>query len=65
VLQAEVTFNPDTYGPGFGIDVGGVAQSNAADVDAGTFNGTDTVTVTVPALAPGANVVITFQATVD
>jgi uncharacterized repeat protein (TIGR01451 family) len=65
VLQAEVTFNPDTYGVGLGIDVDGSALTNAADLDAATFNGTDTVTVTVPALAPGASVVITFQATVD
>jgi uncharacterized repeat protein (TIGR01451 family) len=64
VLSTDVTFRPDTYAVGFGIDVGGVAQSNAADADQGSEAG-GTVTVTVPSLAAGASVVITFQVTVD
>ena len=36
VLSGDVTFEPDTYGVGFGIDLDGVAQSNAADLDQGS-----------------------------
>lgn len=64
VLQAEVTFAPDTYGVGQGIQVGGVPMTNAADPDAATFAGS-TVTVTVPTLAVNSSVVIVFRATVD
>jgi len=49
---------------GFGIDLDGVPQSNVLDLDQGTEAG-GTVTVTVPALAPGASTVITFRVSVD
>jgi uncharacterized repeat protein (TIGR01451 family) len=64
VLQADVTFNPDTYGVGQGIQVDGAPLTNAADADAATF-AADTVTVTVPNLAVNTSVVIVFRATVD
>lgn len=64
VLPGDVTFEPDTYAVGFGIDLDGVAQSNAADLDQGSEAG-GTVTVTVPSLAPGASAVITFRVSVD
>jgi len=64
VLQADVTFNPDTYAVGQGIQVDGAPLTNAADVDAASFAGS-TVTVTVPTLAINSSVVIVFRATVD
>jgi hypothetical protein len=63
-MPANVTFQPDTYGVGNGIDLGGVAQSNAADADQGTF-AAGTVTVTIPSLAPAASAVITFRVAVN
>lgn len=64
VLPATVTFAPDTYGAGQGIQVDGTPLSNAADADAATFAGS-TVTVTVPSLAVNSSVVIRFRATVN
>ncbi|MEX2207313.1 MAG: hypothetical protein WEF50_13880 [Myxococcota bacterium] len=64
VLPGDVTFATDTYGAGFGIDLDGLALSNAVDADAGSEAG-GTVTVTVPTLAAGASAVITFQVTVN
>ena len=64
VLQAEVTFAPDTYAVGQGIRVDGAPMTNAADADAASFAGS-TVTVAVPTLAINTSVVITFRATVD
>lgn len=64
VLPGDVTFEADTYGAGFGIDLDTVAQSNAVDLDQGSEVG-GTVTVTVPSLAPGASAVITFRVSVD
>ncbi len=64
VLSGDVTFNPDTYAVGQGIDLGGVPQTNVVDGDAGSF-AAGTVTVTLPSLAPGASAVITFRVTVD
>jgi len=64
VIPAGVTFAPDTYALGFGIDLGGAAQSNIVDGDAGSF-GAGTVTVSLPTLAPGASAVITFRVTVN
>jgi uncharacterized repeat protein (TIGR01451 family) len=64
VMPANVTFQPNTYGAGNGIDLGGVAQTNAADADQGTF-AAGTVTVTIPSLAPGASSVITFRVAVN
>lgn len=64
VLPGDVSFAPDTYGVGFGIDLDGTPQSNAADADQGSEAG-GTVTVTVPSLAAGASAVITFRVTVD
>jgi len=64
VLPGDVLFEPDTYAVGFGIDLDGVAQSNALDLDQGSEAG-GTVTVTVPSLAPGASAVITFRVSVD
>jgi len=58
VIPAGVTFVPAS------IDLGGVAQSDALDLDAGSF-GAGTVTVTLPTLAPGASAVITFRVTVN
>jgi len=63
-MPANVTFQPDAYAVGFGIRVGGVNQSNAADADAGSF-GAGTVTVTIASLAPGASTVITFRVAVN
>jgi len=64
VMPANVTFQPNTYGAGQGMQVGGVAQTNAADADQGTF-AANTVTVTIPSLAPGASSVITFRVAVN
>jgi uncharacterized repeat protein (TIGR01451 family) len=64
VLPGDVSFRPDTYGVGFGIDLDGTAQSNAADADQGSEAG-GTVTVTVPSLAADDDAVITFRVTVD
>jgi uncharacterized repeat protein (TIGR01451 family) len=64
VMPANVTFQPNTYGAGDGIQVGGVAKTNASDADEGTF-GAGTVTVTIPSLAPGASSVIKFQVAVN
>jgi uncharacterized repeat protein (TIGR01451 family) len=64
VLQADLTFNPDTYAVGQGIQVDGAPMTNAADADAATFAG-NTVSVTVPTLAINTSVVIVFRATVD
>ncbi len=64
VMPANVTFQPNTYGAGNGIDLGGVAQTNAADADQGTF-AAGTVTVTIPSLAPAASAVITFRVAVN
>jgi uncharacterized repeat protein (TIGR01451 family) len=64
VMPANVTFQPDTYGVGNGIDLDATPQSNAADADQGTF-AANTVTVTIPALAPGASAVITFRVAVQ
>jgi uncharacterized repeat protein (TIGR01451 family) len=64
VMPANVTFQPNTYGAGQGIQLGGVAQTNAADADQGTF-AANTVTVTIPSLAPGASSVITFRVAVN
>jgi uncharacterized repeat protein (TIGR01451 family) len=64
VMPANVTFQPNTYGAAQGIDLGGVAQTNAADADQGTF-AANTVTVTLPSLAPGASSVITFRVAVN
>jgi len=64
VMPANVTFQTGTYGAGDGIQVDGVAQSNAADADQGTF-AANTVTVTIPSLAPGASSVIKFRVAVN
>jgi uncharacterized repeat protein (TIGR01451 family) len=64
VLPGNVTFQANQYGAGQGIDLGGVAQTNAADADQGTF-AAGTVTVTVPSLAPAASAVITFRVAVN
>ncbi len=64
VLPANVTFATDTYGVGNGIDLDGVAKTNLADADEGTF-GAGTVTVTVPDLNPGVSSTITFRVTVN
>jgi len=64
VLPGDVAFEPDTYGVGFGIDLDGVPQSNAADADQGSA-AAGTVTVTVPSLAPGASAIITFRVSVN
>jgi len=64
VMPVNVTFQPNTYGAGNGIDLGGVAQTNAADADQGTF-AAGTVTVTIPSLAPAASAVITFRVAVN
>lgn len=66
VMPANVTFQVDGYAVGFGIRVGGVNQSNAADADSADFNvGTSTVTATVASLAPGASTVVTFRVAVQ
>ena len=64
VVPANVTFAPDTYAVGQGIDLGGTPQTNVVDGDAGSF-GAGTVTVTLPTLAAGASAVITFRVTVN
>lgn len=64
VMPANVAFNLDGYAVGFGIRVGGVNQTNAADADAGSF-AANTVTVTIPSILPGASSVVTFQVTVQ
>jgi uncharacterized repeat protein (TIGR01451 family) len=66
VLPGDVTFAPDTYGVGMGINLDGAPQTNAADspTDESSF-AAGTVTVTVPTLAAGASTVITFRVTVD
>ena len=66
VLPGDVLFSPDTYGVGFGIDLDGTPQTNAADspTDESSF-AAGTVTVAVPSLAAGASAVITFRVTVD
>jgi uncharacterized repeat protein (TIGR01451 family) len=64
VLPAAVTFQPNTYGAGQGIQQDAAPLTNAADADAGTF-AAGTVTVTVPSLAPGASTVIVFRVAVN
>jgi uncharacterized repeat protein (TIGR01451 family) len=64
VLPGNVTFQPNTYGAGQGIDLGGTPLTNASDADAGTF-AAGQVTVTIPTLAPGASSVIKFQVAVN
>jgi len=64
VMPGNVTFQPDTYASGQGIQVGGSPVTNAADADAGTF-AANTVTVTIASLAPGASTVITFRVAVQ
>jgi len=63
-MPANVTFQANTYGAGDGIQVDGVAQTNAADADQGTF-AANTVTVTIPSLAPGASSTIKFRVSVN
>ena len=57
-LPADVTYTAAS------IVVDAVPQSDALDVDAGSF-GAGTVTVSIPSLAPGASSVITFRVTVN
>jgi len=64
VMPGNVLFQVDAYAVGFGIRVGGVDQTNAADADAGSF-AANTVTVTIASLAPGASTAITFRVAVQ
>jgi len=64
VMPANVTFQPDTYAVGSGINLGGAPQTNATGDDQGQFSA-NTVTVTIPSLAPGASEVITFRVAVN
>jgi hypothetical protein len=64
VLPGNVTFQTGTYGAGNGIQVDGVAKTNAADGDNGSF-AAGTVTVTIPSLAPNASSVIKFRVAVN
>jgi len=64
VVPAGVTFAPDTYAVGKGIDVGGTSMTNIVDGDTGSF-GAGTVTVTVPSLAVNSSTIITFRVTVN
>jgi len=64
VLPATVAFQTGTYGAGNGIQVDGVAKTNAADGDNGSF-AAGTVTVTIPSLAPNTSSVIKFRVAVN
>ncbi len=64
VLPGDVTFEPDTYNSGEGIDLDGTPLTNATLDDDGEFDA-GTVTVRVPSLAPGASAVITFRVSVN
>jgi len=64
VIPAGVTFAPDTYAVGSGIDLDGVPQTNVTGDDDAEFTA-GTVTVTLPTLAPNTSTVITFRVTVN
>jgi uncharacterized repeat protein (TIGR01451 family) len=65
VLPGSVTFQPNTYAAGQGIQVGGTPRTNTnGDADGADYTGT-TVTVTIASLAPAASTVITFRVAVN
>jgi len=63
-VPANTTFNANAYGAGMGVQVNGVAMTNAADADAVTVSGTS-ITVTIASIAAGATTQIVYQTTVN
>ena len=63
-IPNNTTFSANAYGAGMGVQVNGVAMTNAADADAATVSG-GSITVIISTLAPGATTQVKFKTTVN
>ncbi|MGA9406911.1 MAG: hypothetical protein WBW71_07245, partial [Bacteroidota bacterium] len=63
-IPNNTTFNANGYGTGMGVQIDGVAKTNASDGDGVTVSG-GSITVTISTLAPGVTTQIKFQTTVN
>lgn len=63
-IPNNTTFNANGYGAGMGVQIDGVAKTNASDGDGVTVGG-GSITVTITSLAPGVTTQIKYQTTVN
>ena len=63
-IPNNTTFSANAFGAGMGIQVNGVAMTNASDADAATVSG-GSITVVIGSIAPGATSQIKFKTTVN
>lgn len=63
-IPNNTTFNANAYGAGKGVQIDGVAKTNASDGDGATVSG-GSITVIIATLAPGATTQISFKTAVN
>jgi uncharacterized repeat protein (TIGR01451 family) len=65
VIPTNTTFLPNAYAAGKGIMIGGVAQTNAADGDNGSFVGSTVSASSLTVAGSGGSVAIKYQVSVN
>jgi hypothetical protein len=63
-IPNNTTFSANGYGAGLGVQVDGIAKTNASDGDGVTY-GAGSITVTISTLAPGITTQIKFKTAIN
>ncbi|HTR81766.1 MAG TPA: hypothetical protein VMM58_09065 [Bacteroidota bacterium] len=63
-IPSFTTFSTNAFGAGMGVQVDGVAKTNAADGDGVTVSGSS-ITITISTIAPGATTQVKFKTTIN